>query len=455
VLSSVTAENRWELAQEIRIFFGKPSRGKIQLPRLQDWKDLALREAPNLRLLGIQRYGRETHAGKLRTMEQGGHAWFFKLFLVVFVLSAALTGQEPIKDNPELVVRADAERRTEWATAWLHSEDPPRVAWGAWIAKQDHVTALSPLLVGEVERYQPADSSLSQTGDHERHDALLMVLDALIALGTVVPAKEARKLYPEFAAQSVILLLRSRDRAQPELLSIFQNALANRTWLAAGNVLIKNRPRGFAWLLLSRFTQHITVSVFDQGRMGGVGAGGGECDFSLRVPKAGWPPVGLYRLTQFPDRIPSLTAALLVQGETPVYYWRAELGNYDNPPDGSGSCDDGDRDEYRAQYLNELMGSSDIRLNPYPREMISWNGDAHYQQQVLAIVSQQRAKFRQAGAALQHSEQVLTETEAATLQPCLEIMIHDYRSNQSSPLPHISDRDVSVLVRTTFSQPLP
>jgi hypothetical protein len=35
---------------------------------------------------------------------------------------------------------------------------------------------------------------------------LLTVLDALIGLGATVQAKEAHKLYPEFAAQSVILL---------------------------------------------------------------------------------------------------------------------------------------------------------------------------------------------------------------------------------------------------------
>ena len=65
---------------------------------------------------------------------------------------------------------------------------------------------------------------------------------------------------------------------------------------------------------------------------GGAG-GGSECGLSLRAPKARWPSVGLYLLTQFPERMPGLTATFLVGGDTTVYYLRVEPGNYDNPPD--------------------------------------------------------------------------------------------------------------------------
>jgi hypothetical protein len=50
-----------------------------------------------------------------------------------------------------------------------------------------------------------------------------------------------------------------------------------------------------------------------------------------------------------------------------------EPGNYDNPPDASGSCDDGNRDEYRAQYLNELIGFSDNPTEPLS-ERNDWLG---------------------------------------------------------------------------------
>jgi hypothetical protein len=389
-------------------------------------------------------------------MSQRWHALLVKAACDCVGLGASLTAQQPPDSDPVLLLRADAERRADWATEWLRSDDPLRVAWGAWLARQDHQTALIPLLIEKVGEYQPTDESRSQTVERDRHDALLVVLDALIGLGAAVPVQEARKLYPEFAAQSLILLVRSQTDAQSALLNIFQNARANWNWLAAGNVLVKTRPPGFASLLLSRFTQHITVSVFDPGHGGGGAGGGSECGFSLRAPKARWPSVGLYLLTQFPERMPGLTATFLVGGDTTVYYWRVEPGNYDNPPDAPGSCDDGDRDRYRAQYLTRLMESSFPRMSmdPYPQITIVWKDEADYRQRLLATVEEQRTEFRRAVASLQHSGQVLTPAESATLKLRLEIVIRDERADRSPPLPAVLENDGTVSVRSTFTKPL-
>ena len=194
-------------------------------------------------------------------MSQRWRALLVKAACVFVGLGASLTAQQPPDNDPVLLLRADAERRADWATEWLRSEDPLRVAWGAWLARQDHQTALIPLLIEKVGEYQPTDESRSQTVERDRHDALLVVLDALIGLGAAVPVQEARKLYPEFAAQSLILLVRSQTDAQSALLDIFQNARANWNWLAAGNVLVKTRPPGFASLLLSRFTTRHGVRI--------------------------------------------------------------------------------------------------------------------------------------------------------------------------------------------------
>jgi hypothetical protein len=386
-------------------------------------------------------------------MKSNVHIWPAKTLVVLFSLSAALTAQQPVEIDPELALRVDAQRRAGWATAWLHSEDSRRVAWGAWLARRDHQTVQIPLLIEKVEEYQPVEEFLPDTLERDRHDALLAVLDALIGLGAALPAREARKLYPEFAAQSLILLLRSQDDAPSALLDIFKSAKANWNWLAAGNALIKKRPPGFAYVLLSRITEHITVSVVDRGVAGGSMSGGSECGFSLRGPKSGWPSVGLYSLTQFPERMPGLTTTFLVDGDTAVYYWRVEPGNYDNPPDLPGSCDDGNRDGYRAQYVNKLMGFSDISLNTYPHETIEWHRDADYKQQLLAGVENQRATFRHIVWSLQQSDRVLTAAEAAMLKPRLEIVIYDQRSDSSSPLPAFSEHEVPAPL-TAFSKPL-
>jgi hypothetical protein len=389
-------------------------------------------------------------------MSQRRQPWLVKAACAFFGLAASLTAQQPAGSDPILLLRADAQQRTDWATEWLRSEDPLRVAWGAWLVRQDRQTALTPLLIEKVVEYQPTEESSSQRVEGDRHDAMLVVLDALIGLGAAVPVQEARKLYPEFAAQSMILLVRSQDDGQLALLDIFPNARANWNWLAAGNILVKTRPPGFASLLLSRFTQHVTVSVFDPGHGGGGGGGGSECGFSLRAPKALWPAVGLYLLTQFPERMPGLTATFLIGGDTTVYYWRIEPGNYDNPTDAPGSCDDGDRDRYRAQYLTRLMESSfpRISLDPYPQTTIEWKGEADYRQRLLAGVEEQRTEFRRAVASLQESGRVLTPAEAATLKPRLEIVIRDERADRSALLPAVLENDGTVAVRTAFTKPL-
>lgn len=379
----------------------------------------------------------------------------FKATCVVLAFTAFLAAQQAPTTDPVFLLRADAQRRAEWAEGWLRSEDPLRVAWGAWLARQDRQTNLIPLLIEKVEEYQPTQQPFTQTLELDRHDSLLVVLDALIGLGAAVPVKEVRKLYPGFAAQSMILLVRSQNDAQSELLDIFHQARANWNWLAAGNVLMKNRTPGFTALLLSRFTQHITVTVIDPGVGGGFGGGSSECGFSLRAPKQGWPPVGLYDLTQFPDRLTGVTPTFLVGGETTVYYMRVEPGNYDNPPDASGDCNDGNRDTYRAQYLNKMLDSSSgISLDPYPQVSIVWRNEGQYRQQLTAALEEKRARFRGAVVKLQDSDRVLTAAESATLQPRVEIVIYDQRANKSVPLPALSGRDGRATVRTAFAKPL-
>jgi hypothetical protein len=390
-------------------------------------------------------------------MRHRHHARLAKTLLAFFGLSAALAAQEKVAVDPELTIHAEAKQRAEWANEWLSSDDPQRIAWGAWLARRDHQTALVPVLIEKVEEYQPNEEFSFQTVERDRHDALLVVLDALIELRAPVPVQAARKLYPEFAAQSIILLVRSPEDAQSSALDIFHIAEANWTWLAAGNLLLKNRTPGFAALLLTQFTEHMEVSVMESGfgRAGGVGGGGSECGFSPGGPKAGWPPVGLYFLNQFPERL-SYSATFLIGGETPVYYWRNEPGNYDNPTASPGACDDGNRDEYRAQYLNKLMDpwSPRIKLEAYPRTTIEWKGEADYRQQLNRIAEEQRTAFQRGIAFLQDTAQVLTPSEAAPLKLRLEFVIRDDRSRQSIPLPAISERDTTVLVKTAFSKPL-
>jgi hypothetical protein len=382
-------------------------------------------------------------------------AFLFQAVVFLASLAISLNAQQSPATNPATLLRAQTQQRATWSKEWLDSNDQVYVAWGAWLARQDHRSTLIPQLIQKVREYRPLGESGSQIGERDRHDALLMVLDSLIALDAHLAAEDARRLYPEFAAQSVILLSRSSDDPQPALLDIFGIAKANWTWLAAGNILYKNRQPGFVELLLGRFTQHMAVSITDPGVGSGSGGGGSECSLGLGPPKSGWPPVGLYQLTQFPERIPDATVTFLVGGQTPVYFQRTEPGAYDNPPEGPGYCYDGDRDQYRADYLNKLVDLCypQINLSPYPQVVIVWDGEADYKQQLMSAIDEQRTLYRRMIACLRENSRVLSPALAASFAPRLEVVIRDERSDRR-PLPKVLQDDREIPIRAAFSKPL-
>ncbi|MDT8070536.1 MAG: hypothetical protein ROO76_20415 [Terriglobia bacterium] len=241
------------------------------------------------------------------------------------------------------------------------------------------------------------------------------------------------------------------------MLDIFREAKANWNWLAAGNVLLKNRTPGFVALLLERFTQHVEVTVTEPGSATGGGVGSGsECMNFTRSPKPGWPVVGTYYLTQFPERFPSPTETFLISGPTDVYYLRLEAGNYDNPPDDPGACNDGNRDQYRAQYLNKLAESYCLNdaANAYPHVAIEWSGGSGYARQLRAALEHRRAELRSVVSCLHDQIRALTAEEAGALKPKIEIVIRDERKDRSVPLPPVLENDPSVIVHSHFSKPL-
>jgi len=354
-----------------------------------------------------------------------------------------------VEQNPVALLGNDAQQRQIWAGEWLHSEDPSKVAWGAWLVRLDRQTALIPLLLDKVNRYRVVED-WDLAASRDRHDAMLQVLDALIELKAAVPPEDALKLYREFSTQSVILLVRSTEDARAELLTILDQARTNWTWLAAGNALLKTVPHGFCARLLAKFTTHLTVRVEDPGRGSGSGGGGSECGFSAGAGKSNWPHVGLYRLTQFPERIPWLAATFLVAGPTPVFYLRSESGNYDNPSDLRGACDDGNRDVYRAQYLAKLLNTN---LEAYPEERIEWHDAAGYIRSLRAAINRQIQAFQTAAASLQALNH-LTSEEASSFDPLLEVVIMDNRQDRSIPLPTLTALPERVKIGPDFREPV-
>jgi hypothetical protein len=95
-----------------------------------------------------------------------------------------------------------------------------------------------------------------------------------------------------------------------------------------------------------------------------------------------------------------------------------------------------------------------MSMDPYPQITIVWKDEADYRQRLLATVEEQRTEFRRTVASLQQSGQVLTTAESASLQPRLEIVTRDERSDRSTPLPAALENDGAVALRPAFTKPL-
>ena len=364
---------------------------------------------------------------------------------------AVTPAQQLPEVNPANLVKDNIQQRLRWAKEWLQSDDPQQMAWGAYLARTDRQRSLIPLLLQKVRDYQSPDTGFSDPVQNDRHNALLGVLDALISLHVQVPVEEAHKLYPEFSTQAVILLVRAGSNAGPALLDVFRLAKMNAVWLAAGNVLVKERTLGFAAALLSRFTHHIDVAVWNPGVGGGVGGGGGECGQGDASPKHSWPPVGMYLLSQyklFHD------PTLLIDGQTPVYFFREEREDYINPAE-MRSCNYGNRDTYRAQYLKELLQPSYSlpSFEAYPTVHVTWEGVNSYKQAVIEGVEKQRRGFHWIVEFLKDTG-LLTAEQAATLQLREEVVISDHRNSRETPLPQVLQDGNGLSIRAEFTQPL-
>jgi hypothetical protein len=155
----------------------------------------------------------------------------------------------------------------------------------------------------------------------------------------------------------------------------------------------------------------------------------------------------MYDLTQFPEKLSSLPATLLVPGETPVYYWRVEQGHYPGASDAQLRCDDGNRDEYRAQFLTKLLRFVPLQVDAYPKITVEWRGGAQFQQQITSAVQEQMSELRNINASLQLLFPSLP-------RPKLEVVIDDERSDKSTALPAVKIDDAAKL-RVAFSDPLP
>jgi hypothetical protein len=362
----------------------------------------------------------------------------------LLAIAAALA--QPAPSDPAVIVANFDKQTGPLAEAWLHSPDPRFQAWGAYLILRDRHTEAIPDLLAAVAAFQVVENAAT-VADVDQYDALLGVLDALIQFGAEVPPADAQRLYPQFPVQSLLLLSRSKENPAPALLDMFQTEQIRPTaWLAAGDLLLQRRAEGFAAAVLTGLTVHAWVMVFDPNAGGGFG-GGGTCGGPAVRPRAknGWPPLAVYAFGCLGDGVQP-GAKLLASGPDPVHYHRQVNDNYH--VDGVGNCGCGpDRDLVRQHFLTALLYASPEQppLLAHVSHTITWQGPDAYSSDVAAFIAAQQQLFAQLAQRLRQLS-LLSETEAATLRPKLQLRIWDRRASPDPALPALAPLSENVTV---------
>jgi hypothetical protein len=368
-------------------------------------------------------------------------------FVVCGILATNAVGARQLQapTDPSVVLTSQRNQTAQLAATWLHSGDPRMQAWAAYVVLRDQHVDLIPEMTAMVNEYEVTPWPVAETR-RDQHDAMIAMLDTLIQLHRGITASGAARLYPEFPAQSLILLSWEGEGANDSLLNIFRNEKAQRfPWLAAGNMLLERHVPGFAAAALSGLTLHADVWVVttDVPRTGH--GSGGSC-LGGSEGKANWPIVGNYALVQKGNG-----ATLLADGEDSVYYRRTVSGEYDHFRDSCcGDCGDQTLllDLYREHYLAKLLSA---RLSSPPirtsfDESIVWKNEAAYSARLREIARREQQALATVATNLRAAN-LLSAEEAAAVKMRLEITIVDERKDKTVPLPRVEKLGENVTLK--------
>jgi hypothetical protein len=212
--------------------------------------------------------------------------WWITCGLGLCALTLALA-QEPLPEPATYKPTSDGDAiQTE--RAWIQSNDPRLIAWGAYLASKDKRRELIPDVLGRIDLTGVA---------YPRGDVSDWLYDALIRLDA--PMTVARAMDVNQMPQRLILLARAPDNSGTlqEMLSGFIGGGVE--WRVVAELLAQHPPSGFAVEILHYLDPTLNIRVVDdkttprkQPR------GGGMCGDRGAAQVTGvWPPYVAYWLT--------------------------------------------------------------------------------------------------------------------------------------------------------------
>jgi hypothetical protein len=322
----------------------------------------------------------------------------------------------------------------------LASGQPRDIAWAAYSAARQGRQDLIPNLAALVVSHQ-AGSRKGANSVPPEVAASEAVADALIQLEASLPAATIMHLYPQFPAQTIILLSRSPDSAAA-LLEIFRTTHSGDLWLAAGNLLAARPPvpPGFARALLSGIVANFVFWVVPQSDKTEYGDGRSGCasDF-LMVPDkafADWPKTRMYQLATGDD-----PRNVFAPGIHPVGFTYWVTTDYRDESGTDSDCSPGKDRPWRTGLLAELLGKlqDDLPIDAETQETIHFRSAARFRDYVENAVEEQSRGLQTVVEGLVRSG-ALSREDAAGIHLKCRIEVRDERPQPRAKLPPVEGK---------------
>jgi hypothetical protein len=354
----------------------------------------------------------------------------YPLLLAVLVLSYANTALPSQKQ-----VDVDTKASATDIQAWLDSEDPRLVAWGAYFAAKAADSVATEKMLQLVARWA-APPRNDPWWARQKIRGMAAVLDCLIQGNVKVPLESVAAIAASFPLEAAFLASRYPiEEIKPLLLKWYEGRdRAEAALLArlAAMMLSQSPPPGFAASVVAEARESIVLSATNVRRGEDLGSVGHICPGNLKRPAWNeWPPEYWYLAEENHQREGSV---LLVEaGGDRITYTRG-------PADtgwGWSQCafPEGLSGVARHHLLAALLGV-DWTAMPWrtPRRIsIPWQNGEQWQSELANLIAAEETRLQATVEAL-HAKNLLTETEAASVRPKLSIAISDDRGSMRIPL---------------------
>jgi hypothetical protein len=262
-------------------------------------------------------------------------------------------------------------------------------AWGVYFAGRLHSEELNQSL---IEAFRSASALRDAKPVGEEYGYVAALFDSAIQSGITVPAEFLEPFEGSWRTAVIILLARDPS-SENSLLRLRGATLEPVHWLAVNNLLLALKSQPLFSKALSEVEISHAFDLRDPGDNSGHGGGTGGGIFGdgvLFMPK-GFPPIGIYRLTDSG----MAGDVLLARGPEDAYYRRFVVPT--DAQKGFGLCRGFvDRQKIRIGYLAMLVHLPEQHVENLfqPQTIIEFQTDAQLRQQWDAALNAQEAEIR-------------------------------------------------------------